>query len=233
MSQSKYFENKTVLELGCGVGIVGLALSDIAQKVYLTDHDLEALGLCRENLDRNLNNSQTQYHVRMLDWSSKEDFISQLSEDKTPQKQSTSLQDFDWVEADIVDLQSVDMILAADVIYDDKLTEYFFDQLHTIMDVSKKDPVCYVSLEKRWNFTLADLDVTASAFQHYLSFVDHENEPSTSKLFIGDQILVDTIPQVHLSFLRFLICIVVYRCGKKQRPRTVDAEKKTKMMISF
>lgn len=43
----------TVLELGCGVGLVGLVAARLGYRVTLSDHDEDALAFALENADRN------------------------------------------------------------------------------------------------------------------------------------------------------------------------------------
>lgn len=85
------------------------------------------------------------------------------------------------------------VILASDVIYDEDLTEAFFDVLKTLMPapppppresnrstagnalssnpsppISSVPPVLYMALEKRFNFTIAELSVAATGYKALL-----------------------------------------------------------------
>jgi hypothetical protein len=73
-----YNESKFVdcfaLELGAGSGFVGIVLARVAKKVYLTDHNIEVLQNCRQNVHLNehlFRNQRDDYDVasvRHLDW---------------------------------------------------------------------------------------------------------------------------------------------------------------------
>ncbi|KAJ3142525.1 Methyltransferase-like protein 22 [Physocladia obscura] len=61
-------KNETILELGCGTGIVGIVTAKMgAKQVYLTDYQLETLKNCQRNVVQN-NCSETA-KVQALDWS--------------------------------------------------------------------------------------------------------------------------------------------------------------------
>jgi predicted nicotinamide N-methyase len=65
IENQKDFFGKTILELGCGLGLVGIAASSIGADVIFTDYDLHALNFTRENFYRNFKRSAT---VQLLDW---------------------------------------------------------------------------------------------------------------------------------------------------------------------
>lgn len=62
-----YFQNKTVLELGSGTGIGGIAVLQAAQpkRVLFTDSDPQALDLCQRNC---LLNKCDKYDIQELTW---------------------------------------------------------------------------------------------------------------------------------------------------------------------
>lgn len=182
------FCKKTVFELGSGVGIVGLALGNFAQEVFLTDHDVNALELCQENLERNLDASKTVFHIRRLDWTA--DFINFFE----PLEETG--ESFELRESDRSNLMSMEVFLAADVVYDDALTNAFFGKLEILMRLSQKSPVCFIAIEKRWNFTLNDLEVRASAYDHFRTFFDDGQVQNSSKHFLGEKISITDLPKV-------------------------------------
>ena len=64
--------NKTIIELGCGTGLLGIGcLTTGAAKVILTDCNEQVLALCKENilLNSNMIESDKSYQVQLLDWS--------------------------------------------------------------------------------------------------------------------------------------------------------------------
>lgn len=196
-SEPDTFEGKTVLELGCGVGLVGIALNEWASRIFLTDHDCIALALCKENVTTNA--EQTSHiKIRSLDWF---DFDFQLlARERSLQERSQDEmeKDFLWTSLDLEELSNVEVFFAADVIYDHERTLAFFHVLEKLMRRSKNPSICYLSLEKRYNFTLMDLDVKATEYDHFLSFLERDSEPApdSEKCFLGEQISLSNLISV-------------------------------------
>lgn len=65
---------------------------------------------------------------------------------------------------------NTDIILAADVIYDDVLTDAFIKTLEVILQksLSSRKQIVYVALEKRYVFTVADMDTCAPCYEYFL-----------------------------------------------------------------
>jgi predicted nicotinamide N-methyase len=59
------FSGKKILELGCGLGLVGIVLTSIGGDVVFTDHDSHALQFTQENFYRNFKRPAS---VQLLDW---------------------------------------------------------------------------------------------------------------------------------------------------------------------
>jgi predicted nicotinamide N-methyase len=59
------FEGKKVLELGCGLGLVGIVVTAIGGEVLFTDYNSHALQFTRENFKRNFKRPAS---VQLLDW---------------------------------------------------------------------------------------------------------------------------------------------------------------------
>ncbi|KAF4524439.1 hypothetical protein B566_EDAN013457 [Ephemera danica] len=68
------------------------------------------------------------------------------------------------------------IVLAADVIYDDILTEAFVKTLKRLLSTPPSKTV-YMALEKRYVFTLADFDSVAPCFEHFLRCIDKPDFP--------------------------------------------------------
>eukprot|EP00118_Oscarella_pearsei_P008822 m.47444 g.47444 ORF g.47444 m.47444 type:complete len:129 (+) comp33787_c0_seq2:675-1061(+) len=62
---------------------------------------------------------------------------------------------------------SLKLIFLHPVVYSDHLTEMFISKVQALMHRFSKCKCCYVAVEKRYNFTLAELDVVAPAFDHF------------------------------------------------------------------
>nr|XP_044602495.1 methyltransferase-like protein 22 isoform X7 [Equus asinus] len=77
---------------------------------------------------------------------------------------------FSWSEEDVSDLYShTTILLAAEVFYDDDLTDALFKTLFRLTRKLKNACIAILSVEKRLNFTLRDLDVTCEAYDHFRS----------------------------------------------------------------
>ena len=59
------FSGKKILELGCGLGLVGIVLTSIGGDVLFTDYDSHALQFTQENFYRNFKRPAS---VQLLDW---------------------------------------------------------------------------------------------------------------------------------------------------------------------
>jgi predicted nicotinamide N-methyase len=59
------FKGKKILEIGCGLGLVGIAVTAIGGDVLFTDYDSHALRFTQTNFTRNFNRPAS---VQLLDW---------------------------------------------------------------------------------------------------------------------------------------------------------------------
>ncbi|TTY71119.1 Methyltransferase-like protein 22 [Bagarius yarrelli] len=93
--------------------------------------------------------------VRQLDWTTDDFFTDADCE-------------FGWMEDEIADLHdNTTLIVAADVCYDDDLTDALFRTLYRICSNLRHSSTIYISLEKRMNFTLRHMDVSCEAYDHF------------------------------------------------------------------
>ena len=71
--RTRAFNNKAIIELGCGTGISGISLLvanvDTPSTVTFTDFDKPALDLCRRNCESNID-EQSRYSIQQLEWGS-------------------------------------------------------------------------------------------------------------------------------------------------------------------
>lgn len=140
------FSDKTILEVGSGVGFTSIVASMFAKEVICTDIEDEGLlDMIKRNIKRNEHIIKSKVSVLPLDF-----YSAHYSEELTKK------------------LDSVDIILAADVIYDNDLTEAFVKTLIKLLNTPKKKKF-YIALEKRYVFTLADMDTVAPCYEHFLS----------------------------------------------------------------
>uniref|UniRef100_A0A8D0GQ59 Methyltransferase 22, Kin17 lysine n=1 Tax=Sphenodon punctatus TaxID=8508 RepID=A0A8D0GQ59_SPHPU len=165
------FKHCTALELGGGTGITSIIMATIAKTVYCTDVGEDLLAMCERNVTLN----------------------KYLTKSEDPEAY------YSWSEEEIANLHDhTTVILAADVFYDDDLTDAFFKTLYRITHNLKKSCTIYLSIEKRLNFTLRHMDITCEAYNH---FRDTLNDLAK----IRDQKMKYTVEPIKLSFHQFII----------------------------
>ncbi|XP_073218595.1 methyltransferase-like protein 22 isoform X2 [Lepidochelys kempii] len=106
---------------------------------------------------------------------------------------------YSWSEAEIADLHDhTTVILAADVFYEDDLTDALFKTLYKITHNLKNSCTIYLSIEKRLNFTLRHMDITCEAYNHFRNTLnDLEN--------LQDSKMKYTSEPIKLAFCQFLV----------------------------
>ncbi|XP_020109392.1 methyltransferase-like protein 22 isoform X1 [Ananas comosus] len=191
------FNGITAIELGAGTGLVGIALARVAGSVFITDIGTEILDNCATNVHLNsswLKFDETEVHVRELDW--RESWPPLIGKfDLLSQPRSR----YSWTSAEIEEAERAVVLLAADVIYSDNLTDLFFGTLEKLMSHGS-EKVLYLALEKRYNFSMEELDVVANGYEHFRSFLNNDEDcgRQNDKLppcFKGEQIDISEIPQ--------------------------------------
>ncbi|XP_020596907.1 methyltransferase-like protein 22 isoform X2 [Phalaenopsis equestris] len=188
---SSDFDDTTALELGAGTGLAGIVLSRIAKKVFLTDYGNEILDNCAKNVRLSSSFSElneSSILVRELNW----------KESWPPHTETFQKPKYSWTSSEVAEVERATLILAADVIYSDELTSSLFNILEKLMSRGSKK-VLYLALEKRYNFSLDDLDVVANGYAKFRSFLEDEEcmlpEEVSFPCFMGKQIDTWKIPQ--------------------------------------
>ncbi|KAI0492528.1 hypothetical protein KFK09_026801 [Dendrobium nobile] len=189
---SSSFDDITALELGAGTGLAGIVLARIAKTVFLTDYGNEILDNCAKNVRLSSSFSElneASIHVRELNW----------QESWPPHTETIQKSKYSWTASEVAEAERATLILAADVIYSDELTESLFNILEKLMSRGS-EKVLYLALEKRYNFSLDDLDVVANGYARFRSFCKDDQEcrmPDDVLLpcFVGEQIDIFKIPQ--------------------------------------
>ncbi|XP_003726988.2 methyltransferase-like protein 22 [Strongylocentrotus purpuratus] len=162
LSNHQRFESSTVLELGGGTGLASIVMATTARFVICTDIGKDVLEMCQSNIQANTHIYNRRCHeaepdkhviVRELDWTD-----SVLKTDESIP--------FSWSQNDLKHLADVDVIIAADVIYSNDLTDAFFMKLQDLMKTGKQK-TCFFATERRLNFTLSDLEVTCKEYDHF------------------------------------------------------------------
>ncbi|KAG6444696.1 hypothetical protein O3G_MSEX003540 [Manduca sexta] len=150
---------KNVLELGAGTGVTSFVAAMYAKKVVCTDIDLGGiLDLIKLNARYNKKLIKSEFKVMPLDFT-----------ETTWSSQLTNV------------IRDVDIIICADVIYDDDVTAAFVSTIQKILN-TKPPKTLYIVLEKRYVFTIEHLDAVAPCYETFLSLLDKvktENVHST------------------------------------------------------
>nr|CAG4641152.1 EOG090X0C5G [Eulimnadia texana] len=143
-SELKLTSSSNVVELGAGTGLTSVVAAMIAGNVISTDVDRPGiLDLIRKNLELNKNFIQATANVCELNF---------YAETFSPELESQ--------------LKRAEVILAADVIYHDDLTDAFLRTLKKIMNLSP-GKTALISVEKRVVFTIAELEACAPCFEYF------------------------------------------------------------------
>ncbi|KAI5659714.1 hypothetical protein M9H77_28507 [Catharanthus roseus] len=199
MFTSSEIDGVVAVELGAGAGFVGILLARAAQTVFITDHGEEVLDNCAENVRQNMGilPCKASVYVRELDWNCS----WHPSVEVNPQLEDR----YSWTISEVEEYQKASLLVAADVIYSDDLTDAFFSTLERIMSVDP-EKVLYLALEKRYNFSLDDLDVVANGYSHFRSYLRVEDcdelDNGSKGEFLGKPVDLTEIPQYVMEYER-------------------------------
>ncbi|XP_005391278.1 PREDICTED: methyltransferase-like protein 22 isoform X4 [Chinchilla lanigera] len=181
------FQGRTVLELGAGTGFASIVAATMARTVYCTDVGADLLAMCQRNITLNSHLAAAGggiVKVRELDWLKD----NLCTDPEVP---------FSWSEEDISDLYDHTTVLfAAEVFYDDSLTDALFRTLHRLTRRLKNACTALLSVERRFNFTLRHLDVTCEAYDHFRSSLHALEKLSDSKLRFVVEPVEASFPQL-------------------------------------
>ncbi|XP_030654282.1 methyltransferase-like protein 22 isoform X3 [Nomascus leucogenys] len=104
---------------------------------------------------------------------------------------------FSWSQEEISDLYDHTTILfAAEVFYDDDLTDAVFKTLSRLAHRLKNACTAILSVEKRLNFTLRHLDVTCEAYDHFRSCLHALEQLADGKLRFVVEPVEASFPQL-------------------------------------
>lgn len=185
-------QGSTVVELGSGVGFLGVILSLLpCKKVYLTDMSEAITQLTERNI-------ATNAHLATCSpLTLTQQGQGQGQEQEKPLPPEVRIRVLDWRNvshcsgapggcADEHAALSGEggrergeqvVWLAADVIYDDQVTAHLFQALARCMRPGDR---LFLALEKRFNFELSSLSVVAHGYSQFLRNINMEGHLSTS-----------------------------------------------------
>ncbi|PNI44166.1 METTL22 isoform 8 [Pan troglodytes] len=181
------FRGCTALELGAGTGLASIIAATMARTVYCTDVGADLLSMCQRNIALNSHLAATGggiVKVKELDW---------LKDDLCTDPEAP----FSWSQEEISDLYDHTTILfAAEVFYDDDLTDAVFKTLSRLAHRLKNACTAILSVEKRLNFTLRHLDVTCEAYDHFRSCLHALEQLADGKLRFVVEPVEASFPQL-------------------------------------
>jgi len=168
LSKIELLKDKVIIELGGGVGLIGvICLLFPHRGAFITDYKDEIIELTKHNISKNLHidsnfielRAISNIYTRVINWNDKNNLR------EIALRGSLTLP-YSWKSNDLQLLQSNQIILlAADVIYDDALTDALFQ---TASEIMKPDEHFWISIEKRFNFTIQDLSLVANGYKKFL-----------------------------------------------------------------
>jgi predicted nicotinamide N-methyase len=208
LNNSKLCKDKTVVELGAGLGVASMFCSLYAKFVFCTDL-LDIVKQARVNFKINENslnlNERRNVLFRALDWSEYEE----LFQTKTPAKNirySDISGEYLLGETDFELLKDASIFFAADVVYDNMITLKLMNLIYAFMVYGKKQPkACYIANEKRVNFntqTLSSTDTAYSFFMECLNDLDEYEDHDTGYRFKIEQLNCENLPFYILNYKR-------------------------------
>ncbi|XP_017756481.1 PREDICTED: methyltransferase-like protein 22 [Eufriesea mexicana] len=149
LSNPDLFKDKIILELGAGVGLTSIVASFLAEKVICTDIDIKGiLKLIHRNFVRNKTYIKSKFDIEELN------FLN-----------------LKWPTFYKERINEATVILAADVIYDEIITEGFVQTLAELLN-SNTLKVVYIALEKRYVFTTVNMETAAPMYEEFLGCIE-------------------------------------------------------------
>ncbi len=203
LNNSKILKDKTVVELGAGLGVASMFCSLYAKFVFCTDL-LAIVKQARVNFKINENslnqNERRNILFRALDWSEYEELFRAKA---TPKNVSD---EYLLSQTDLELLKDASIFFAADVVYDDMITLKLMNIIYGLMVYGKKQSkACYIANEKRVNFntqTLSSTDTAHSFFMECLNDLDEYEDHDTGYRFKIEQLNCDNLPFYILNYKR-------------------------------
>ncbi|XP_035695099.1 protein-lysine N-methyltransferase EEF2KMT-like isoform X3 [Branchiostoma floridae] len=185
VEHSALFEQKTVLELGSGMGLTGLVISSCCSPAHYIYSD------CHPNVLANL------WENLVLNCKLREEGGGSVNGSKM------SVMCLDWASVTQEELQSLapDVIIASDVVFDNELVEYFVSLLLKAMHPppgGRSGPVAYVASTIRnqdtYDFYVRKLEEAGICSEDLslgstaVFFYDRQQTMKIHKLWISDEI---------------------------------------------
>lgn len=148
-----FTNDQIVLELGSGVGLTGIVAAMYCKEVIFTDmNNKEILSMIEKNINLNKDLIVSRTTVMPLNFNEPELLSDALCEK----------------------LRNTQIIIAADVIYDNYITEQFVNTLKKLMPIPPRK-TAYIGMEKRYVFSSVDLEVCAPCYEYFSDLLSQNN----------------------------------------------------------
>jgi len=146
-------DGHNVLEVGSGTGLAAIIAAACGAKVLATDLDqMDILDIIKRNVERNKVFIRGSVAVTALD----------LTEDLDTAGEVAQF------------LKRTDIVIAGDIVYDDDVTDSFVTFIKAVMEKVPVDERHFVvAMEKRFVFTIQDLDTVAPAYDFFMKKLEH------------------------------------------------------------
>nr|XP_053651980.1 methyltransferase-like protein 22 isoform X5 [Cherax quadricarinatus] len=152
------FRDAHILEVASGVGLTSVVAAMLAKQVIISDVDRgDILELINRNIKRNIDLIKAKVEVKEID------FFNHATIEE------------------IMDLKNVSVLLAADVVYHDQLTDAFLRTVLRLMS-DPPDKTMYIALEKRYVFTQEDMDTVAPCYEYFLQGLEWLGSQNLSQI---------------------------------------------------
>ena len=153
-SHKQIIENRIVLELGSGIGLTGIYILKTCSPALLTfsDHHSLVLKVLQNNID--INGVRQKSIVRRIDWNQEECLDTYLKQ------------------------HNPDVIIAADVVFDPKITINLCRVLNSLLVDCNKTRICYICCTHRIDETI----------DYFRQIITNEYNLEFKRIYFYDQI---------------------------------------------
>ncbi|CAG5115968.1 unnamed protein product [Candidula unifasciata] len=154
-------DKAVVLDLGTGTGIAAIVAAMFAPRVLSTDYLPGVVGLAERNWERNKDllplRACDQMCFKILDWTREWRSLDSAPESK-----------YSFTSSDLKLIDEATLILAAEAIYDDELTDGLFTTIYNLL-MKPPSKTVVLTLERRVIFSVENKDVCSPAYEHFLA----------------------------------------------------------------
>jgi len=210
-NRDNIFRNQNIIEIGSGCGLCSIlaAASCSNDAIFVTDYDENILRNCARNIKKNENciNSNNKISVRQYDLTLPEDFpLNNTFSWENYLKSPNNKSEFRWKKEDMEELNKITIVIGADIIYDEYITDALFESLSTWMNRNNR-VTFYLAMERRINFCLdgKEFRIYSKSHEYFLQHIISNDEVITSKKesnFYGEKIDLNNVPQYSINYER-------------------------------